>query len=463
MSDRRVENARTLASLLGATEVEAAALLDATIDIVFNEDDQQATRFVAFLALILERTFSTIRVNPTEHNGSIELVVGDAQSGTSVQRIVVSQTDTRIGTTVSRQRFDEAVHPILLLTAACYAAARIINALFGDRVRVSAYPLDHTLVIPHETLVGKTFDFLYQPLLLSDTYMAGAGAIGNAIALALTLFDVKGALDIVDPDIVTDGNLNRCVLFKEKDKGKHKAAQLAGVLQQRLPNLTVRHHESTIAELGKTISSDTWLNRLLVGVDSPRARRHLQDEIPREVFDASTTGVEEVVFHHHIQPTDAACLACVYYESPNELARESHIAEALGVQLNDVKGQFVTKDAADAIIRKYPHLSIDAVLGEAFDTLFKALCSEGQIQVAEGRQVLAPFAFVSVLGGAIVVIEMMRRLTTTSPSHSFNYWRVSPWMPPVEALKRTLPRHARCTFCTEPVMLRVARRLWSNE
>lgn len=40
-----------------------------------------------------------------------------------------------------------------------------------------------------------------------------------------------------------------------------------------------------------------WLKRLIVGVDSPRARRNLQTEVPGEVYDASTTGISEVVVH----------------------------------------------------------------------------------------------------------------------------------------------------------------------
>jgi hypothetical protein len=52
---------------------------------------------------------------------------------------------------------------------------------------------------------------------------------------------------------------------------------------------------------------------------------------------------------------------------------------------------------------------------------FKVLCSEGKLLAAGNRQVLAPFAFMSVLAGASVAIERGCRLVLGMAACNFNY------------------------------------------
>lgn len=462
MSDQRTENAKTLASLLGIAESEAAKRLDLAVAITFDRQDAGAVRLAEMLALILGRTISTVRRNDQVDGVAAEVVIGAAVAHRPRSpRLVVSASEFRMGHDLDPAQIHLEVHPLLLLVAACYASARVLKILFEDQVRVSALATADTLVVPHSVFTGKDPTFLSRSLRLADTYMAGAGAIGNGVAFALSLLDVSGNLTILDPDTVSSGNLNRCLLFTEADIDEPKATRLATVLNGLCPRLQVTGSRQLLQDFGKEMQTAKWLHRLIVAVDSPRGRRQLQSEVPGEVFDASTTGVEEVVFHHHRQPTTGACLACVYHETPNENAHELHIAEQLGLDLADVQAHFITDDSASKILKRYPDLSHDDLVGQAVDSLFKALCGEAKLQTPEGRQVLAPFAFVSVLASVILVIELMRRSIDPQPSNRFNHWRVSPWMPPVEQLQRVLPRRHDCEFCREPALLRAAARLWS--
>jgi hypothetical protein len=462
MSDRHIENSRTLAALLGVSESEAAAQLDIAIAVTVDVIDGAAVRLADMLVLLLSRTVAHVFRNAGYDTAAAELVIGNAAPATpKAHRIVVTETKTRIGPDEKGVVIEPSVHPLLLLIAACYSSSRAMTVLFGNRLAVTATSADATLVIPHRAFTGGDQGFLANPIHLSETYMAGAGAIGNGIAFALSLLDVRGELIILDPDTVSGGNLNRCLLFADTDIGASKAQRLAEILRNLLPNLGVTGHAETLQEHGKRASRSPWLKRLIVGIDSPRGRRQLQSEIPGEVFDASTTGVVEVVFHHHRQPTETACLACVYHETPNELAHEEHIAEQLGLELSDVQAHFVTPAAAVKIAAKYPHLTTDELSGTAVDSWFKALCSEAKLQVSEGRQVLAPFAFVSVLASAILVIELARRVADIPHGREFNHWRVSPWSPPVPELKRLLPRRADCEFCSVAALVRVAKRQWT--
>ena len=154
----------------------------------------------------------------------------------------------------------------------------------------------------------------------------------------------------------------------------------------------------------------------------------------------------------HRRPTEHACLSCVYHESPEEHAHEKHVADAIGVSLDEVRRERISEAAAALICKRYPQLNPASIAGTAFDTLFKQLCSSAQLKTSEGRQVLAPFAFVSVLGGVYLAIAFIRKLHR-SRVDLFNEWRISPWSNPVIRWRSKLERNPDCEFCGDPLMV----------
>jgi molybdopterin/thiamine biosynthesis adenylyltransferase len=201
-------------------------------------------------------------------------------------------------------------------------------------------------------IVGDDLPLLYKPVFFDEAYLAGAGAIGNGFVYALGCFDVAGRLNIADDDSVTDGNLQRCILFEPEHIGTPKAGQLCAASKIALPKVTAIPHAVRLQDVPGRFAGP-WLKLLIVGVDSPRARRSLQNEIPQEVFDASTTGISEVVLHFHRQPTNGACLSCIYHQSPQEDAHERHVAAALGVSVADVMETRISAAAAESICQRY--------------------------------------------------------------------------------------------------------------
>jgi molybdopterin/thiamine biosynthesis adenylyltransferase len=366
----------------------------------------------------------------------------------------------RIGSSAPAEAVSADTHPVLLLVVACYAAGAILKTIFGGPLQAPGPAASIGLTIPIIDIVGPDPSWLAVEFELTDTYLAGAGAIGNGFLYALSLLRVSGTLVIVDPDTVGDGNLNRCVWFTAADIGLPKAVRLSELAQASFLRLGLIPKTKTLQQVGKEQATDTWLKRLIVAVDSRRTRRHLQHEIPGEVFDASTTGTVECVFHYHVQPTDDACLACIYHETTDELARERHMAETLGVELDDIKQHYVQSAAARRIHTRYPDVPLEELEGQAYDTLFKALCSEGKLLSPDNRQVLAPFAFVSVLAGTYLAIELGRRVVLGQVAHDFNYWRISPWAPPFVNMRDMRRRREDCEFCGQPLLLRTALRLW---
>jgi molybdopterin/thiamine biosynthesis adenylyltransferase len=463
MTDLRTENSRTLASLLGLTQNEAAPLLEIEVAVTADPADVGAMVMAAHLQNLLSRTVANVPINGALKSAAAEIVVGAAiPTRTDAVRVCVSSEMVQIGTAIPAHVLPQDTHPILLLVASCYAAGSVLKRAFGTRLKVPGPPPSNSFAFPISAIAGSNPSWLSTAFRLEDSYMAGAGAIGNGFIYAMSLLPVSGSLVIADSDAVSDGNLNRCLWFTSTDVGFLKARRLAENAQPYLPQLKLVPKEMSLQEVGKASRSDDWLKRLVVAVDSRRARRGLQNELPREVFDASTTGALECVIHHHIQPMDKACLACIYHEAPDELARERHIAATLGVGLEDVKQHYVSADAANRIRERYPDVPKERIEGQAYDSLFKALCGEGHLLSAENRQMLAPFAFVSVLAGTYLAIELSRRLVRDRVAQDFNYWRVSPWAPPNPDLKQVRGRHQDCEFCSQPAVLRTAHTLWGH-
>jgi molybdopterin/thiamine biosynthesis adenylyltransferase len=292
---------------------------------------------------------------------------------------------------------------------------------------------------------------------LGACQMAGAGAVGSAIALALKYLPVTGQLIVIDPKSVNEGILNRCLCFDSDDIGEPKATTLANWIAKHCPGIDARPFRGTLQQ--HRIQTPGEIDRLIVGVDSRRARRGLQEELAREVFDASTTGVEETVFHHNRLATGKACLACVYAQTKQEGVFERHVAEALGVTLEDVQSYLITPSAAARIALVYPRLGVEQLIGRAYDSVFREMCATQSLRTSEERQVLAPFAFVSQLAGTVAAIELFLRCADEGRGAKFNYWRVSPWRGVNIDLQQDLTARSDCAVCASPQYQALARRL----
>src|SRR5262249_6182076 len=111
-------------------------------------------------------------------------------------------------------------------------------------------------------------------------------------------------------------------------------------------------------------------------------------------------------------------------------------------------------------VQRYPQFTVVDVQGLAYDTLFKQLCSAGELKIEQEKQVLAPLAFVSGLAGAYLALEFVLRLGASDPCRPFNYWRASPWASPVLPLRALRPRNDRCECCGRGAVRATVRELW---
>jgi len=367
----RIENERTLRALMGVDATDT--VLDASAAITSEESG--AADAAEYTAQLLSRTLSRVEVNGL-NAADVEIVLGNARPRTAAPKLYLTASDGSV--VITREKVGDgfaAVHRIFALLGACHAAAGAVSVLAGANAR-------HVLRTPIELRIadlGRGED-LNAPRRFERTYLAGAGAVGNAFLLGLSAFDVSGEIHVVDPDVVSAGNLNRSFWFQPADVDVPKAEALVRRAGPHLPGIALVPRVCRLQDVEER-SAGPWLERLVVGVDSRRARRRLQDELPGDVFDASTTGVEEVLLSFSSGRSDGPCLGCFYPADQVEMAHEAHVASTLGVDVADVAEHLVSERAARAIVQRYPHLCAEHVQGLAYDSLFKQLCSAGELKV----------------------------------------------------------------------------------
>lgn len=441
------ENARMLASLLGIEEADAAECLDRTVRVTTAPEFAAAGAEVEDL---LERTIHVARSD--EGKTDLELVIGPTEPSTPGPHLYASlNLRSAIVDAVPLRHSSERPHPLLTALAACHVAAATLHRVIGS----SSLPrLGLPLRVDFAEL-GIPGDSLTTPFDISGAVLVGGGAVANGFLRALRHLNVHGDLAIVDPKAVGEGNPNRCLYFTSDDVGLPKAATLAQSAQPDFPGLRLEPHACTFGEL---VAKSGPVDTAIVTVDSRRARRSLQKEIPRRVIDASTTDARAVIVHSHSQPTQDACLACIYRHVPDEHARERSISNGLGIDIETVREGFITADAAARIAVAHPSIEASAIVGKAYDTLFKELCSAQALLTPEGRQVLAPFAFVSALAGVLLVVELLRSNNQVATT---NYWSIDPWGTPLNRLRRQRPRVPDCEFCADDNARQLAHSLWA--
>jgi E1 N-terminal domain/ThiF family len=446
------ENQRTLARLVGVDEDQAAERLDRTVIITH---DEAAAAFAQELRAQLDRT---IRIADGS-DGDLEVIIGRVPAVSAARRLYATLADDRVCLSdkpLPAGTGPADLHGVQAVIAACFAAGvilqRVITGLPG--------PIADPFVLRFEA-IGATRAVLDRPIALDAAVLIGAGAVGNGFLRAARHLDIGGFLTIADPKTVGGGNPNRCLYFNEGDLGRPKASCLCDKAQPDFGCLRLEAADMSFEELRKL---KVRVRRVIVGADSRPVRRSIQKELPLEVLDASTTDVTEIIVHSHRQPTSGACLACIYKHIPDELARARDIASGLGIDLADVTpGGLIDERIAGKIVASHPQLPASKLVGIAFDSLYKQLCGELALLSPTGAQVLAPFAFVSNLAGALLALELARFDAGPEIPATSNFLCLSPWTPPHSRIRSWRGREPDCEFCSDPQALNALRDVWPED
>lgn len=445
------ENERMLARILGISEEEAAQKLYRKVCI--THAGGESAIFARELREQIERTVHVV----DDATCDLEVIVGAIPRGVSRERLFIwSQPDGVFAsrTAPSGQADMVPLHGLQTMIAACLACGVVLHRLI-DQLPVPEYRDPFTIRFD---ALGATRSVLEAPIIVKDTVLIGAGGVANGFLRGARHLTIQGELEVTDPKLVGSGNPNRCLYFDQNDVGHPKAQRLCDKAQPDFQNLRLKPLNQTFSKVAATKGR---VRRVLVTTDSRPVRRSIQKELPLEVLDASTTEASEVVVHSHRQPTSGACLACIYRHIPDENARAKDIANGLGIDVSDViSGELISERVAHNIARTHPTLSVSALVGVAFDSLFKQLCGEQALRTPTGAQVLAPFAFVSNLAGALLALELARFDSPAANPTQSNYLNLSPWSSPHARVRSRRAREPDCEFCSRSHSMQTLRLVW---
>ena len=449
MTSKTAENELMAAALLGISQEDASERLNKLVYI--SAPSQSSMRLAGAVRDNLART---VHISDDPTSCDIEIVLGgESRSNTSL-KIYVSLSGHSLNVH-HESRADlhiEDVHPLKVEVASCYVASVALAAILG-------VPEAHQGDLEVDFVkLGLRDEMLLANIHLESSVLLGAGAVGNGFLRALRHLNVSGDLSVIDPKNVRNGNLNRCLFFTEEDEGFPKAAQLAARAQEYFSALNL---VPFVGDFAAYTGNTRLVRRVFVAVDTRDGRRKIQGSAPFSVIDASTTEAKEIIVHSHIQPTSGACLACIYKFAPEESSRKKDIAASLGLTLDDIRSDLVDSNAAAKIALARPELASRSLIGTAYETLFKGLCGMDVVRTEGGKQVLAPFAFVSNLAGAMQAIELLRTEAIGNELERKNYFYMSPWNPPNIRARKFRGPDPECYFCSNPAISNIIKDLWS--
>lgn len=329
--------------------------------------------------------------------------------------------------------------PLALLVAACVGAGELFRAVFagelGLRGRATTAPgfvdlLPRSKANAEEHLDGTGVD-------IGPATLIGAGAIGQALLMALRSSRARGELTIVDPEPVELSNLQRYVLTDDSTVGESKVA-LAERYMSDSDLAVITHSERWSAPLLRLGNA----KRTLVALDSARERIAVQAALPGAIYNAWTQPNDLGISRHEAFGKEP-CLACLYWPKTMRPNRHELVAQALGEAplrvLAYLTGNFAVglplplgsvpvllaipvppeagewherallDDVADRL--KLDVARLERWRDAPLDVLYReAVCGEAMLDfslAATPREALVPLAHQSALAGVLLAIEVV--------------------------------------------------------
>jgi hypothetical protein len=216
-------------------------------------------------------------------------------------------------------------NPFGASAAACLAAAAAFRAVFlkaddpaaGDcREKLSVLDLTPARSRENTSIDGVELG--------GETALVGIGAIGNSAVWTLARAPLRGAIHLVDAELLDEGNLQRYVLCGEADVGQSKVA-----IAERFFTTGIEAIAHSLEWADFVAERGYEWDRVLVALDSAKARREVQASLPRWLANAWTQPGDLGISVHPW--SSGACLNCLYLPAGETQSEDVLVADALGV------------------------------------------------------------------------------------------------------------------------------------
>lgn len=357
-------------------------------------------------------------------NPLLELDTASPSVGISIGEVTSSVLDAPVfagsegwDAFVSRsdpQRVGATHNPLGAGAAACMAAGELFNS-----VVLGSQPSGPVRFSTFSRAAGSTDSDVPNDgwVLAEEATLVGVGAVGNAVAWALSRSPLRGRLHLVDQETVDLSNVQRYVLSARADVGAVKVELASHAFSN---DVTAVAWRKTWAEY---LASGGEHRYVLAALDSAADRRAVQSALPRGVMNAWTQPGDLGVSVHSEFGDEGACLYCLYRPGgavPNE---DEVVAHALGVSglVRDVRtllhnGQGIGEAFLGAVAEGLGR-PLDALLpfvGRPVRDLYvEGICGGAVLPLGStggARQdVHVPLAHQSALAGVLLAAALARR------------------------------------------------------
>lgn len=417
---------------------------------------------------------ATWRIGREEPTSDCQLRVGSLPGGGASSVFVGSNGWNAYVSPTGPMEVGGAANPVGAFAAACFGVAEIWKRLLephrnlfkGIPILPEREPL-HFSTLTYEESDTSENPPLPQVVDLGCLTVTGTGAGGGATVFTLAAAgELVGSLNLVDPDLIDQPNLNRYVWAELEDAiaEKAKVSVLRGVLGQH-PRLQVAQFEAPFAEALNTLETED-LRRVVAMVHSREARRQIQMETPAVLWDAGASQEGDfAIWRMRLGRTE--CMFCKHPPCADDPDREkaAQLATLLGLDQSILLRKLCDNEVFSrkevAAVRRHlegEDLGFDPpVEGERFSDWEQAQC--GRIQLKEFDEEV-PIPFAPVMAGVLIAGEIIKEISFPKYALDSRYSNTlvgrfgRRWLP-----ARRPPRPG-CRLCSDPEYLAQHARRW---
>lgn len=365
------------------------------------------------------------------------------------------------------------INPVGAYAAAAFAAGEIWKRLLGGRKEFHQSRIKPQL----EPLTFNTFDYLSKPggdnpalpkeIDLGHLTIVGVGAGGGATAYTLaSLPAIRGRMVLVDEDEIDSSNLNRYIMADSRDAAAHrKKVAIARDLFTSFADLDVQDLPVPFA-MAQLQTAD--LRYVLAAVHSREARREIQLETPKVLWDAGAS--EDGAFR--IWRLVLGQTECMYCKHPTgaedpEHRKATQIAALLGLDhdvcLRKIKDHEPFTELEVAAVADRIHkgdLQFDPpVVGQRFNDWEQTQCGRLPLGDADDE---VPIPFAPVMAGVLITGEIIKERCFPAAVLKSRYTNTLMGKFMDRAWPQMREPRPNCSFCNDPDYVSQFRRRWQK-
>lgn len=290
---------------------------------------------------------------------------------------------------------------------------------------------------------------------LDETHVFGVGAVTHGLVQLIEHWPrmVSGMLHLVDQDKYGGTNGQRYAFMRPQNAGQQKVVEVAVRLKAAHPGLLVIPHVKDLNTYCAERGYDKPLLRVIAGLDSAEARRHVALKLPERAVNMWTEGVR--IGAGRYMPGvqgQSACLACDYLEKADTLLDEvAQLHQQTGLRPDVIRSLLDTSRGLEpleaATVASRWGIAPEQFCGQPLRSVMPAICATGRLQLPNNPDVVdVPFAFASLFAGIAGFMMLLKDIKGGNvPSQG---WTQHVFKKPTAHMHRLLHARDECVCCT---------------